>query len=363
MSLKLGSITTVVVSSPKIAKEVLQTHDQALSGRTVPDAAHAHDHHKVSIVWLPVSAQWRNLRKICREQLFALQRLDAGQGLRQKKVQELLDYVHERCKKGQAVDIGRAAFTTSLNLLSNTIFSIDMAHYRSSSSQEFKELVWAVLEQGGKPNLADYFPFLKLIDLQAGTDTTSSTLEWAMTELLKNPETMAKAQNELKEVIGKDGVVQESDISRLPYLQAVVKETFRLHPPAPLMLPHKAEANVEICGFIVPKKAQVFVNTWAMGRDSSIWSNPESFVPERFIESGVDVKGQDFELIPFGSGRRICPGMQLGYRMVHLVVASLLHSFDWKLEEGMKPEDIDMSDKTGLTLQKAMPLKAIPIQV
>ncbi|KAA8520546.1 hypothetical protein F0562_014802 [Nyssa sinensis] len=111
-------------------------------------------------------AQWRNLRKICREQLFALQRLDAGQGLRRKKVQELLDYVHESCKKGQAVDIGRAAFTTSLNLLSNTIFSIDMAHYRSSSSQEFKELVWAVMEQGGKPNLADYFPFLKLIDLQ-----------------------------------------------------------------------------------------------------------------------------------------------------------------------------------------------------
>ncbi|KAA8520545.1 hypothetical protein F0562_014801 [Nyssa sinensis] len=137
----------------------------SLAGQS-PDAAHAHDHHKVSIVWLPVSAQWRNLRKICREQLFALQRLDAGQGLRQKKVQELLDYVHERCKKGQAVDIGRAAFTTSLNLLSNTIFSIDMAHYRSSSSQEFKELVWAVLEQGGKPNLADYFPFLKLIDLQ-----------------------------------------------------------------------------------------------------------------------------------------------------------------------------------------------------
>ncbi|KAA8520550.1 hypothetical protein F0562_014806 [Nyssa sinensis] len=434
MSLKLGSITTVVVSSPKIAKEVLQTHDQALSGRTVPDAAQVHDHHKVSIVWLPVSAQWRNLRKICREQLFALQRLDAGQGLRRKKVQELLDYVHERCKKGQAVDIGRAAFTTSLNLLSNTIFSIDMAHYRSSSSQEFKELVWAAMEQAGKPNLADYFPFLKLIDLQgkrrkqkilfgklfsmfdkivnqrlqsrassetstplminndvleallnscngsdiklnfkdikhlfldlfiAGTDTTSSTLEWAMTELLKNPETMAKAQNELKEVIGKDGVVQESDISRLPYLQAVVKETFRLHPSAPLLLPHKAEADVEICGFIVPKKAQVLVNTWAMGRDSGIWSNPESFVPERFIESGVDLKGQDFELIPFGSGRRICPGMQLGYRMVHLVLASLLHSFDWKLEEGMKPEDIDMSDKTGLTLQKAMPLKAIPIQ-
>uniref|UniRef100_A0A5B7BBB0 Putative geraniol 8-hydroxylase-like n=1 Tax=Davidia involucrata TaxID=16924 RepID=A0A5B7BBB0_DAVIN len=432
MSLKLGSITTIVVSSPRIAKEVLQTHDQAFSSRTIPDAAYGVDHHEVSMVWLPVSTKWRNLRKICKEHLFALQRLDASQGLRRTKVQQLLDYVHESCNNGQAVDIGRAAFTTSLNLLSNTVFSIDMAHYHSSSSQEFKDLVWAMMEQAGKPNFADYIPVLKLIDPQgarrqlkfhfekllamleeiinqrlrerassvtplmyndvleallnicdgndtalslndikhlfldlfaAGADTTSSTLEWAMAELLKSPETMAKARNELKEVIGKDGVVQESDISNLIYLQAVVKEVFRLHPAAPFLLPRRAEADAEICGFRVPKNAQVLVNIWATGRDSSIWSNPDSFVPERFLDCEIDVRGQDFELIPFGAGRRICPGLPLAYRMVHLMLASLLHSFDWKLEQGMKLEDLDMTEKFGLTLQKAMPLKAIPIKV
>ncbi|XP_059634041.1 cytochrome P450 76T24-like [Cornus florida] len=429
MCLKLGSITTVVASSPKITKEVLQKHDLTFSSRAIPDAANTLDHSTVSILWSPASTRWRKLRKICKEYLFSTQILDARQFLRRKKVQELLNYVHESCIRGQAVDIGRAAFTTSLNLLSNTFFSTDLAQYQSNSSQEFKDIVWAVMELAGKPNIADYFPLLKLIDPQsvrrqmkfyfekllevfegiinqrlqsrassvlgndvldtllnltkdndtelscndikhllldlciAGTDTTSAVLEWAMAELMKRPEAMAKARNELEEVIGGDGLVQESDIPRLPYLQAVVKETFRLHPAAPFLVPHKAEADVEICGFTVPKNAQILVNVWAMGRDPSIWSNPSSFLPERFLEPKTELRGQEFEFIPFGAGRRVCPGMPLASRMVHLMLASLLHSFHWKLEEGMKPEDIDMNDKFGLALQKAMPLKAIAIKL
>lgn len=126
----------------------------------------------------------------------------------------------------------------------------------------------------------------------AGTDTTSATVEWAMAELLNNPEIMSKAQVELDQVIGKGNQVKESDIARLPYLQAVVKETFRLHPPVPLLLPRKAIADVEICGFTVPKGAQVLVNAWAIGRDSSIWDNSDKFMPERFLGSDIDVRGK-----------------------------------------------------------------------
>ena len=197
----------------------------------------------------------------------------------------------------------------------------------------------------------------------AGTDTTSSTLEWAMAELLHNPEKLLKARVELLQTIGKDKQVKESDITRLPFVQAVVKETFRLHPVVPFLIPHRVEEDRDIDGLTVPKNAQVLVNAWAIGRDPNIWENPNSFVPERFLELDMDVKGQNFELIPFGAGRRICPGLPLATRMVHLMLASLIHSCDWKLEDGITPENMNMEDRFGITLQKAQPLKAIPIRV
>ncbi|XP_023883927.1 geraniol 8-hydroxylase-like [Quercus suber] len=431
MSLKLGQITTVVISSATMAKEVLQTHDQLLSNRYIPDAIRAHKQHEFGLPWIPVSSRWRNIRKICNSQLFAHKILDANQNLRHKKVQELLADVHKSCLTNDAVDIGRAAFKTTLNLLSNTICSVDLADPNSDMAREFKELVWNIMEEVGKPNLADYFPVLRKVDPQgirrrmtiyfgnmielfdslinkrlltrkvpdsvrnidmlntlldiseestgefdktqierlfldlfiAGNDTTSATLEWTMAELIHNPEVLSKAKEELNQIIGKGNPVEESDIARLPYLQAIVKETFRLHPTVPLLLPRKAEADVEIQGFTVPKGAQVLVNAWAIGRDSSIWENPNSFKPERFMGSEIDVKGRNFELIPFGAGRRICPGLPLAIRMLHLMLGSLIHTFDWKLEDGFKPEDMSMEDKFGLTLQMAQPLRAIPVMV
>ena len=166
MSLKLGSITTIVISSPETAQQVLNKKDQTFSGRTVPNAIQVASHHHFSIGFLPASAHWRNLRKICSMQIFSLQRVDALHGLRQKVVQQLLDHAHESCSSGRAVDIGRAAFTIALNLLSNTVFSVDLAHYDSNLSQEFKELIWSILVEVGKPNLADFFPGLRLVDPQ-----------------------------------------------------------------------------------------------------------------------------------------------------------------------------------------------------
>ncbi|XP_074263214.1 cytochrome P450 76T24-like [Silene latifolia] len=424
MSLKLGTMTIIVISSPQVAKEMFLKHDLTFSSRTFPEATRKSNHHKHSMVWLPVGPKWRDLRKIAVVQLFTTQRLDSSQGLRQKKVGELVDHVRYCCEKGKVVSVGKAAFTTSLNLLSNTIFSIDLGNHDSSSLQEFKDIISALLELSAKPNVSDFFPLVKYLDLQGisrkgsvyfdkmlgvfdriiekrlsdgiavkddvlgtllklvednelsledvrhllmdlfigGTDTTSVTLEWAMTELLRNPEKMAKAQDELDQIIGKNtAAIQESDISKLPYIQAVVKETFRLHPPGPLLVPHKAEKDVNLCGFFVPKDALIWVNVWSMGRDSSVWPNALSFLPERFLESEVDFKGRNFELLPFGAGRRICPAIPLAYRMVHLMLATLLHSFNWKYAHGLRPEDIEVEEKFGLTLQKADPLQAIPL--
>jgi len=175
MTLKLGRITTIVISSPNIAKEALQKHDQALSSRTVPDALRVH--HRNSILWLPASTHWKFLRKLTATQMFTSQRLDASQALRGKKAQEMLEYVHENCNNGHAVDIRRSVFTTSLNLISNTFFSLDIANYNSDLSQEFSDLVVGVTEQIGKPNIADYFPILRLVDPQGVRRKTNNYLK------------------------------------------------------------------------------------------------------------------------------------------------------------------------------------------
>ncbi|KAK9065470.1 hypothetical protein SSX86_014871 [Deinandra increscens subsp. villosa] len=417
MSLKLGNTTTIVISSREIAHEFFSNHDISFSSRSIPHAATAHNMHEISMIWLPVGDQWRKLRRISKEHLFSVRQLDASQHLRKKKVQELLDYVLSRCESGEPVNIGQTATTTTLNILSNFIFSVDLARYDSASSQDFKDLVSGLMEVGGTPNLADFFPFLRPFDPQrllkragfytgklmaifeqhistrleeraagspstsndltdllldinqnesssismddirnllfdlflAGTDTTSSTLEWAMAELIHNPDKMSKARSELMETIGnKNQHVEESDIARLPYLQAIIKETLRLHPPVTFLVPHKATTDVEIQGYMVPKDSQILCNLWVMGQDPDVWSNPQRFEPKRFLETGIDYKGHDFELIPFGAGRRMCPGLPLAHRLLHVMLGSLIYKFEWKIEGGLRPQDMDMSDRNVL---------------
>jgi len=214
--------------------------------------------------------------------------------------------------------------------------------------------------EGGK--LTDTDMKALLLDLfTAGTDTSASTVEWAMSELIRHPKMMKKCQQEVESAIGQDRRrLKESDIQKLPYLQAVVKETFRLHPSTPLLLPRLAGEACEVEGYYIPKNARLLVNTWGIQRDPDVWERPLEFDPDRFVGSTVDVRGTDFQVIPFGAGRRICAGVSMGIRMVQLMLASLLHSFDWSLPEGQQPENLDMAEAYGLTLQKAVPLLAVP---
>ncbi|KAK3016554.1 hypothetical protein RJ639_005815 [Escallonia herrerae] len=194
--------------------------------------------------------------------------------------------------------------------------------------------------------------------LIAATDTTTSTLTWALALMLNNEQVLKKAQEEIDINVGRERQVEESDMKNLIYLQAVIKETLRLYPPAPLAIPHESTEECTVGGYSIPKGTRLLVNLWKIHRDPLAWSDPSEFRPERFLTSDreIDVRGQSFELIPFGSGRRICPGISLSLRVLQLTVASVIHGFEF-----VRPlnEPIDMTDSFGLTSLKATPLEVL----
>ncbi|XP_057455063.1 dimethylnonatriene synthase-like [Lotus japonicus] len=192
-----------------------------------------------------------------------------------------------------------------------------------------------------------------------GTESSAVTVEWAICELLKKPEIFKKATEELDRVIGRNRWVEENDIVNLPYIDAIAKETMRLHPVAPMLVPRLAREDCNIGGYDIPKGTQVLVNTWTISRDPKIWDNPTEFQPERFIGKEIDVKGHDFELLPFGAGRRICPGYPLGIKVIHASLANLLHGFNWRLPDNMKKEDLNMEEIYGLSTPKKIPLEVV----
>lgn len=192
--------------------------------------------------------------------------------------------------------------------------------------------------------------------LVAATDTTSATSVWAMTALIKNPRVMKIVQEEIRSSRVKKYILDEDDIRNFPYLKAVIKETLRLYLPAPLLVPRESSEKCTIGGYQIPARTIVYVNAWTLQRDPNIWKNPEEFYPERFLDNSINFLGQDFELIPFGAGRRICPGIPMAVASLELILANLLYSFDWKLPDGLLKEDIDTEMLPGITQHKKNPL-------
>ncbi|KAJ0024127.1 hypothetical protein Pint_09095 [Pistacia integerrima] len=213
-------------------------------------------------------------------------------------------------------------------------------------------------ERGFKIDLtSDHIKAVLMNVFVAGTDTSAATVVWAMTYLMKNPRIMKKVQEEIRSVVGNKGFVDEDDVQDLPYLKAVVKETMRLQPTVPFLVPRETIEKCIIEGYEIPAKTLVLVNTWAIGRDPEAWENPEEFYPERFIGSSIDFKGQHFELIPFGAGRRVCPGLYMGIATVDLALANLLFKFDWEMVAGMRTEDLDFDVLPGITMHKKNALR------
>nr|QVX18580.1 flavonoid 3'5' hydroxylase [Liquidambar formosana] len=233
------------------------------------------------------------------------------------------------------------------------------AHERSGKP-DFLDLVMANPEDSAGERLSMTNVKALLLNLfTAGTDTSSSIIEWALAEMLKNPTILKHSHEEMDQVIGRNRRLEESDLPKLPYLQAICKETFRKHPSTPLNLPRVSSEACQVNGYYIPKDTRLSVNIWAIGRDPDVWENPLEFSPERFLSgknAKIDPRGNDFELIPFGAGRRICAGTRMGIVLVEYILGTLVHSFEWKLPNGV---ELNMDEAFGLALQKAVPLSAL----
>ncbi|KAI7754200.1 hypothetical protein M8C21_019725, partial [Ambrosia artemisiifolia] len=229
-----------------------------------------------------------------------------------------------------------------------------------------KDFLQILLELNEKKDAPASFSIIQIkallmVDIVvAATDTTSTMVEWVMAEILHNPDVMRKVEDELTKIIGMANTVEEYHLPKLAYLDAVIKETFRLHPPLPLLIQRCPDKSCLVEGYTIPKGCIVYMNIWAIHRDPKNWTDPLEFKPERFLNSNWDYNGNNFKFLPFGSGRRICPGIPLGEKMLVYILASLLHSFQWSLpkDEGFH----GLSDEFGFVTKKKIPLIAIPSQ-
>ncbi|XP_052115663.1 cytochrome P450 71A1 [Arachis duranensis] len=239
-------------------------------------------------------------------------------------------------------------------------------HKRKKRDENNKDFVDILLQLQERDMLdfelnGDTMKALLLDLLVAGGDTVSTTIEWAFAELANNPEIMKKVQEEVRRIVGGKSMIEENDLNEMKYMKCVIKETLRLHPPGPLLIPRETANSVEIKGYHIPKKVTVYINSYAIHRDPKLWDNAEEFIPERFEDSQqVDYKGIDFQFIPFGIGRRACPGMSFGAASLEYMMANLLYWFDWKVIPN-NGAMIDMSELNGLTVIKKQPLYLEPM--
>ncbi|GLJ34168.1 hypothetical protein SUGI_0686860 [Cryptomeria japonica] len=194
-----------------------------------------------------------------------------------------------------------------------------------------------------------------------GMETTTTTLEWAMTTLIRHPLVAVKLQEEIDSVVEKDRMVTESDLPNMDYLQCVLKESLRLYLPGPLLLPHESSqaCTVGPQGYVIPAKTKLIINAWAIARDPTVWEDAEEFKPERFMGSKTfDYQGQEFDMLPFGAGRRRCPGGHMAMGQMSLIIAQLWHCFDWRVEGNAA--DLDMTEEFGATVPRKFNLFAFP---
>ncbi|XP_065876417.1 cytochrome P450 71D445-like [Euphorbia lathyris] len=429
MHIQLGELTNIIISSPKIAKEVLKDHDVIFAERPLMLSAKTISYDFKDISFAPYGDYWRQLRKITTMELLNAKRVRSFRSIREDETSKLVRLISSSSNEasGSAINFsslinssiycmtsraafgkiweGENVFLTCLETLITEfgrgisiadaypsikwlqMFSrirarVDKLHHQID--QIFQNILDEHRsakkgQQGDQLDLVDVllnlqekgdleFPLtdetIKAVIMDifiAGVDTSSTTIEWMMAELMKNPRVMEKTQEEIRKICDAKGRVDEADLQEFNYLKLVVKEDLRLHPPAPLMVPRECRESCVIDGYDIPVKSKIMVNLWAMGRDNRYWDEPEEFKPERFQGSSVDYKGNNFEYIPFGAGRRICPGMAFGIANVELPLAKLLYHFDWKLIDGLKPENLDMTEVIGSSSKRKSDLCIIPI--
>ncbi|XP_022867369.1 cytochrome P450 CYP71D313-like [Olea europaea var. sylvestris] len=218
--------------------------------------------------------------------------------------------------------------------------------------KDSRELQVSITRENIKANILELF--------SAGIETSSMAIEWTMAAMMKHPRVMEKAQAEVRKAFKGKKKISDCDVQSLSYLKMVTKETLRLYPPGPLLGPRISREKCTIGGYDIPANTIAVINGWAIGRDTEFWDNPDVYEPERFSNISTSYTGAHFELIPFGAGRRICPGISLSIAGIELSLAYLLYHFDWKLPGEISPEEFDMTEKFGAAAGRKHNLCLIP---
>ncbi|KAM6552689.1 hypothetical protein CsatB_013451 [Cannabis sativa] len=427
MYLKFGQLPTIVVSSQEFSKEVMRNHDASFASRPQNLYSEIMMYGSTDIAFAPYGEYWRQLRKLCMQELLSNTRVQSFRHIREEVMNNLIEWIASNV--GKPINLSEKIKSSTYGITSRAAFG-----NKSEGYEEFISIVEQTVPLTAGFEFSELFPSLKFFALispsryklerlkqrsekiveriiqehkdqkkkknnesathedfvdvllkfqdrsdlgfsftidnvkaviweifAAGSETSSSAVDWAMAEMIRNRRVMEKAQEEVRQVFNKKGKVDEAGISDLKYLKSVVKETLRLHPSAPLLLPRESSEKCVINGYEIPKKTRIIVNAWTIGRDPKYWTEPESFMPERFVDSNIDFKGNNFEYIPFGAGRRICPGISYGVLNIELPLAFLLYHFDWKLPNGLKHEDLDMTELFGVSVRRKDHLSVIPI--
>ncbi|KAD6119240.1 hypothetical protein E3N88_10511 [Mikania micrantha] len=426
MSLRLGFVQTVVVSSAEMAKHVLKTNDLVFCSRPLLTSQQNLSYGNKDIAFSPYDENWREMRKTCTLHLFRLMKqVNVFRPVREEEVFDMIDSIKTRFANKHVVNLSELVMILTINIISRVAFGRRSSGYDDEEQRinglllqsqamfacffyrdHFPFMGWLDILNGSMARLEKNFKDLdgfyqELIDehvnsnkpnnmqedmvdillklknesdstlkltydhikailmniLLGGTETSATTVVWAMTLLMKNPQSLNKVQQEVRSEIGNKGRVHEDDLYKLKYLKSVIKETYRLHPVVPLLIPHESRDRCVLGFYEIPKKTIVHVNALAIGRDPKCWQRPEVFEPERFMGCSIDYKGNDYELIPFGSGRRGCPGMSLGATTVELTLSNLVYLFDWELPEGMS--DIDTLTSPGTIARKKNDLRLV----
>ncbi|KAE8673358.1 putative Cytochrome P450, family 93, subfamily D, polypeptide 1 [Hibiscus syriacus] len=354
----------------------------------------------------PYGPYWKYTRKLCMTELLGSRTLDRLLSIRRDEMNIFVRLIREKAETGEAVDIGAELMKLTNNVISRMLLgkrcsgikkmrpNLDLQGYRKrlkNVRDKFDILMESVISEhkearnesesaGNSDKVKDVLDLL--IDISedenaemrltrenikafvmnifgAGADSSAVTIGWGLSELINHPDVIVKAQEEIDSSVGRNRMLEESDIANLPYLQAIVKETLRLHPSGPLVVRESTE-DCTIGGYDIPKQTRLFVNLWALGRDSEHWENPLEFIPERFHSEEwkqqgkfqfLDLRGQHFNLLSFGSGRRSCPGASLALLLIPTVLGRLIQCFDWKVGDGENEDcGVSMEEKAGITL-------------
>ncbi|KAB1220499.1 Cytochrome P450 82C4 [Morella rubra] len=389
-----------------MAKECLGTNDKAFANRPIGLAAEHMAYDSAVFVFSPYNSYLRQMRKIATHSFLSNHRLETLKNLRESEVNASIKEIHKLWIKNDKVlvEMNRWFGYISLNVILTIVVGkrfpwAATKDEMSEGADQYRKAFRDFFQLIGTATVSDALPYLRWLDVGGheramkktakrlddvvdrdyedtskydadtvtkatclaivlgATDTTAIQLTWAVALLLNNREALKKAQQELDLQVGREREVKESDVKNLVYLQAVVKETMRLYPSAPLLIPHESSEDCTIAGYHVPAGTRLFVNVSKIHRDPNVWSDPNEFRPERFLttsQKNVDFRGQSFEYLPFGSGRRVCPGISFALHVMHLTLANLLHAFEITTPFD---EPVDMAVGLGPTNLKATPLE------